>query len=413
MKKIAMMALLACFVLSLGFAQEFTPSVSVSGSATFKLGFNLDTSVFALKNSGSADLKVNLVPKASATTDAAEGAYGWIQLKDWKLEDFGVSDPKVNAKIVFDPFFVQLYNESDLKSLSAGGHSLPNLMDGNFLLTTIKGDTFKATAADLNYLYAGYDTDNFDFTLKVGNGNDYCADAEGVDAMWAFAPEIAFAADQLSVKASALYAMNIAVDTAVGTEVAYTMPLNDQINIAPSVGFDLVLPEGADATWAAGVGVFAKWGGQDEYNSYTLASDECEYSWSKFKHQGGAGVGLQYQDDGTMNMVVQANEQRGDDGLVPGLGAGVDFEISDLTDTMGMAAGVFVNYKVNNITPYARVQWKDATAAGNADGSLALGAGLEVASVLPNTTLTIDYATPELMGTANSGLLLTAVKISF
>lgn len=406
MKKVALILAMVCFVLSFAAAQEFAPTVKVEGNAQLTAGYNLDTSIFALKNTFDAALKITLVPEASAEK-GGEGVYGWIQLKEFKIEDdFTINAPKVNAKILSGPLFLTIMNEDAKKDIQAGGHSIANLTDGNFVIVP-KGDTVKS-AANMSYVFAGYDSENVDFTLRVGNGNDYCLDAEGADALWAFGAGTELAFGGLKVAADAVYALEaVGIDPAVGASVSYEMALTEEIKLAPQVGFDAVF--GDETTWAAGLGVFAKWGGEDKYKSF-LADDSgaCPITWLEIKHFGGAGVGVQYTSDEQLNVVAQVVEQRGDEGLVPGLGAVVDFELSDVTgDDMGMAFGAFVNYKVGNTTPYVRARYTNA-----GDGTLAMGAGVEVGSVIPNTSILVDYNANDVMN-EELGLLTVGLKIAF
>lgn len=427
MKKVALILAMVCFVLSFAAAQEFAPEVKVEGNAQLTAGYNLDSSIFALNNSIGADLKLTLVPEASAEK-AGEGLHGWIQMKEFKLEqgdvvvgenDDGslktqkgllITNPIVNAKILYNEFFLTLQNEGTKKAIEAGGHSIQNLTDGNFILG-VKGDNVKGSSGDMSYFFTGYDSENVDFTLKVGNGNDYCEDAEGADALWAFGAGTELAFNGLKVAADAVYAVEaVGIDPAVGASVSYEMALTEEIKLAPQVGFDAVF--GDETTWAAGLGVFAKWGGEDKYKSF-LADDSgaCPITWLEIKHFGGAGVGVQYNSDSVINVVAQVVEQRGDEGLVPGLGAVIDVELSDVTTElaadMGMAFGAFVNYKVGNTTPYVRARYESA-----GEGSLAMGLGVEVGSVIPNTAILIDWNANDVMN-EELGLLTAGVKISF
>lgn len=407
MKKVALILAMVCFVLSFAAAQEYAPTVKVEGNAQLTAGYNLDTSIFALKNTFDAALKITLVPKASAEK-GGEGVYGWIQLKEFKIEDnFTITAPKVNAKILSGPLFLTIMNEDAKKDIQAGGHSIANLTDGNFVIVP-KGDTVKS-AAKMSYVFAGYDSENVDFTLRVGNGNDYCLDAKGADALWAFGAGTELAFGGLKVAADAVFALKaVGIDPAVGASVSYELALNEQIKLAPQVGFDAVF--GDKTTWAAGLGVFAKWGGEDKYKSFLADSTTaCPITWKEIKHFGGAGVGVQYTSDKQqLNVVAQVVEQRGDEGLVPGLGAVVDFELSNVTGgDMGMAVGAFVNYKVGNTTPYVRARY---TNAGN--GTLAMGAGVEVGSVIPNTSILVDYNANDVMN-EKLGLLTVGLKIAF
>jgi hypothetical protein len=470
---------MVCSVLVLGFAadQEFKPTLGISGAATAKLGYNLDTGVFSLKNSFDSDITFTFLGENSAEK-TAEGTYGYIKLKDFKFtfdsDDFDktavdkggftINEGKIIAKIVSGPMFLTIMDESNAtKTVKAGDFGLPNLSDGKFLNADFN-DNVKVESLGGSYLYAGYDSEMIDFTLKVVNSNDYCVDPEvdanattagiqnanqdateedfdeDADLLWFLAPSVAVTVSDITLKAGAVFGTQADGATGIGASAEYSLALNETIKIVPSVGFDMKLAaesENLDSNpMAVGAGVFAKWGGKDKYKPYVTSKTsasvlaDCitgfKMDGDDVEFQGGAGVAVQYATTGVadadaeINVLAQVIEQRGDDGLVPGLGVAVALEIANVTGANDAdpvtKLGAYANYKMGDITPYVRAIYTGATTAAgvDVDAKASFGFGIEVANVIPNTKVTADYSSLNVLADEdNLGVFVAGVKISF
>lgn len=110
MKRIALLTVLLLVVgLSLGFAQEFKPSIawSTAGTASLTWGVNLDTMETGFQNAGSAAMTLTLVPAVDLVKGADAPVYGEIKLSSTALTILGIVPAgfatTVTAKIVAKP----------------------------------------------------------------------------------------------------------------------------------------------------------------------------------------------------------------------------------------------------------------------------------------------------------------------
>ena len=102
--------------------------------------------------------------------------------------------------------------------------------------------------------------------------------------------------------------------------------------------------------------------------------------------------------DPVMNLVAALYEDSGDESLIPGLGAQAYLEWIDVlnsydtyeADDMLMGAGVYVDYAIGDFMPYAKFTYD------NFDSDATLTLGVE-ASMIPNTTFTLEYYSPRLI----------------
>jgi hypothetical protein len=120
MKKLTLI-LAALVLLSSGaFAVEAALSASIEGDATMTFGVNLETGATGITNASSANLKITFVPKASEESEAVDGVYGWIKLKDFQWTpnandgaDKDFKAPGVEAKIIIGPAFINILGASN------------------------------------------------------------------------------------------------------------------------------------------------------------------------------------------------------------------------------------------------------------------------------------------------------------
>jgi hypothetical protein len=201
MKRIALLTVLLLVVgLSLGFSQEFKPSVAwtTAGTASVTWGIDLDNMTTGFVNAGSAQFAVTFVPAVTLTKGADAPIYGSITLTTTALSLFDTSANNasaataVSAKIVAKPVEFGVYaapsialgkvtviensgNNADIVGvLNTGDLALANTITGSGTYVKYVSDMVTVQASVISRL-AGY-------TNVIA---DY---AGGVDATLVFKP---------------------------------------------------------------------------------------------------------------------------------------------------------------------------------------------------------------------------------
>jgi len=166
MKRIALLTVLLLVVgLSLGFGQEFKPSVAwtTAGTATLTFGVNLDTMETGFTNAGSAQFAVTFVPAATLVKGAEAPIYGQITLTTTALSLFDTSANNasaataVAAKIVATPF------EIGINAAPSAALGKPTVIENSANYADIVGvlhtaDAALATAYSGNGTWIGYNS---------------------------------------------------------------------------------------------------------------------------------------------------------------------------------------------------------------------------------------------------------------
>jgi hypothetical protein len=316
-------------------------------------------------------------------------------------------------------------------------------------------------------LEIGVDTDAVEVVVKLISQYDWVDDTatdpdDGINTENAYAVSgemSVVAVEGLEVKVMANAAMNYVGDdytnntvpVGLGIGCSYELSLTEDLTLIPILGFDLLIPGKDVMEYELGGGVRLKWPGtyDDDVDLKIFGDDVDVFS--------GLTVGLNVigvsipdvEVDPVMNLVVSAYEDSGDDGFAPIIGAGVSFEIANLTsvddpetplivETTTMGLGLVAYASKDKISGYAGMKYlfraetegrlvetdplEDALALQE---HLELVAGVEVSDIIPNTSLMIDYKSTELMEVAeetvineviqavDNGILTIAVKIAY
>ena len=114
MKKITLVLVM---LLTLGLvaatAQEAAPALSVSGSATATIGFDLQASTFGIVNAAASELSLAMIAEYTAANDAPGGWYGDAQLAVAAISAadgaITIADPTVTAKITNGSLYFQIW----------------------------------------------------------------------------------------------------------------------------------------------------------------------------------------------------------------------------------------------------------------------------------------------------------------
>jgi len=206
MKRIALLTVLLLVVgLSLGFAQEFKPSIawSTAGTASVTWGVDLDTMETGFTNAGSAQFTITLVPAVTLVKGADAPAYGEITLTTTALTltdvaGFASGATAVAAKIVAKPFEIGV-NAGPTGALAKVGYVIEHSDNSSDLFAILH--TADASLANAQYntgvagTYAKYVSDMITFQASIVSFGDWtrAEDTEtnyaaGADATLVFKP---------------------------------------------------------------------------------------------------------------------------------------------------------------------------------------------------------------------------------
>ena len=386
---------------------------SVGGSATMTFGVDLDNGINGITNSTSSSIKITLVKKASVDKGADADIYGWIQLSNFQITVSGspisVSAPGVSAHIKLpSSLYIDILGSFDNvdKANAKGGlaHSISSM--GGF------NNVSNSYSHDDGGVALGYSGSGFSGDIALVSANDW-SNADGVvtDEDYAYAVSAAgsiSAVDNLSLSFAAhmgfMYATN---PIAFGIGGNYEYALSEDYYIMPTFGFDGVMLSG-NFDWQVAGGLVFGWPGSK--GGKTTMWDQSAAAYS------GIGVGASAASIGGADVDVDLSasiyEAGGDAGLVPVLGAGVLYEIYNMTATQDMALGVHVNADLGNIKPWAEVS-VDMPNAAAAIGTVKAEVGADL-SFIPNTTHTLLWDSGDINATpADMGYLTFATKISY
>jgi len=394
---------------------------SVGGSATMTFGIDLDNGINGICNSTSSSIKITLVKKSSVEKGAEDAdIYGWIKLKDFEITIDGsgtsASAPGVEAHIKLpSSLYINIlgsFDSVDKASASVGlAHSISSMAGFNNLSNTY--------ASECPGVALGYAGDTFSGDIAVVSYNDWLNDNDDPDGDdtdddtiqqeldYAYAVSAAAsvsAVENLSLSFAAN--MGFMYDTnpiAFGVATGYTYNLTEEFYLKPTLGFDGVMTDGA-FDWQVAGGLLFGWPGSTGGDVTMWDQKADAYS--------GLGIGVSVLNGEDVDMSVSIFEASGDAGLVPVLGAGILYEIYNLTDTQDMALGVHVNADLGNIYTWAEVSL-DMPNAAAAIGTVMAEVGADL-KVIPNTTFTLLWDSGDINGTpADMGYFTFATKISY
>ena len=461
MKKLTLLlVMLLAFGLTLGFTDEDQLEFELDGSASTTFGINLDDFSAAgntgsgLQNETSFEIDITLVSEQSA--EKGEGdVYGWIELEDFELtiEDgvFEYAAADVNAELHIGSVYVDIDGSEDI---SVDLASIQHVMGSAMIIDVDPADAYDPTDPPLSVavgsdpgfwnwiadqddpftmedlspldskfttsgvLVVGYKMEDLlDFYVKIGSFNDWFwrdSDETIPTTVDIADREHAYAAgvgaeftpiDGLTVDADAIFGFNYESDVpmAFGASVEYEMALNDTFTIVPFAGADILTKQGVDEDLAMefGGGIKVLWPGFDDEDSNefsgVLDDDDIVSGASVSGNFVKVGDG-----DPQLNLVAALYEDAGDESLVPGLGAQAFLEFYDVLGNYDFSAaspgakdtefgfGVYADYAIGDLKPYGKVTYDGW------DDDVTLTAGVE-ASMIPNTTFTLEYYNPRVM----------------
>jgi|GEM_PF-5050307 len=455
MKK-ALVILLSLAMIGVVFAEEPKPELKVSeftGSAAVLFGADLDTGAVAFNNEASASLKVDIVSGGDKATSGS-GIWGELKIKTdgdpIRVTATNDTDkPTLSGKVVVDVAKLHFGDVAYLgikKDGTSIDYAATPATAGRFFKVNddkyygirsgskLVDDVYGAVGPKAEYGVVfgvslpklfNLDVDFRSFENLVTDGSKVAAGySNNKNAFGVRAKAALTAVDNLTLEG----AVNTGFDDNLGfgAKAEYKFALNDTYYLLPNVGFNGESRIAGDEKfgWGAHAGLVFGWGAKSKIDYYFF--DDSEY-------YPGVAAGITIKGDttwpSTKKSPIGLNVSAMSGSIVPNLNAAVAFEVADLQATnleMGIAAVAKYDVKMDpmTITPKFGISYySDASKATDdkAKTDIYVKAGLDIAKIFPNTTLSFEYASNDLNGGVNEGtrtdktmgLLYTKLKISF
>lgn len=406
MKKIVM-GLAAVAMATSMFAADpaFAPSMAeYSGNQSVTWGINLDSNKTGFKNAGDAKLKFNLFTAGDKTTSGDSDIWAELKIKNGANDASGslsetgaISVPKVEidvAKFHFGPIYVGIKTGD---TQVGGCKPQAAIMSSSIGVAAVGPEKYDQG------IVAGYSDDNFgldiDFRSKMNGNNQYTND-------YALAAEAAFKASNefvtgLEVKAGMAYEFADDAKVAYAASAAYKVDLGDYY-LKPTVGY-------TSANEMVGALMFG-WGDEAD------ADAGVYYLTGKDYKKVTPGVSVVYvkdldDDDKLGDIKVALNLGSKVENLKLAALADIDMNTKDKTK-IDVKAGCAYDIKADDIT----ITTKAGTNWANKDmgEKLMVSAGVDVAGIINNTTLSAEYVSGDLLADpdAKKGTVNFTAKIA-
>jgi hypothetical protein len=389
MKKLSILLIGLLLVTGFAFAQEWSPSISVSGSATLTWGVNLnDPMITGFQNDESASLSIELIASGDLTNGGSDdGLSGSITIAGVGYSEGGTpAAGDVTAKIVISPIEIIIANAP---SMSFGNVTILDI-DGPGVATSIVGANtiggvtivipVDPVTVDVFLVSDGDWTDNAN--------NDY---ATGLTATIDVSP--------LTLDVGVLYGWfegaKIALTANVGVSVAEVVN-----GLDANVGFDMEVPDVGDAAWEVGADVTLNF-------SEANADDD----------QANVSLGVSYAELDDLDAELGFSEPTAG-GVVDAVGASIAVGLNDITgdvEDLSFDIAVDIDYSAGGLSPYAGFTYRSSDDLITAKAGVGLGSDL---TGIDLTTIDIDWASTDLTedgGAAGSdlGILTIAFTVSY
>lgn len=398
MKKIVM-GLAAVAMATSMFAADpaFAPSLAeYSGNQSVTWGINLDSNKTGFKNDGSATLKFNLFTAGDKTTSGDSDIWAELKIKnDTNDGKFAMPGASVDvAKFHFGPVYVGIKTGD---TQVGGCKPQAAIMSGNVGIAAV------GPADYTQGIVAGYSDDNFgldiDFRSKKAATiytNDYALAAEA-----AFKASNEFVTG-LEVKAGMAYQFDDDAKVAYAASAAYKVDLGDYY-LKPTVGY-------TSANEMVGAVLFG-WGDEANANAgvYYLNAD----TYKKVT----PGVSVVYvkdldNDDKLGDIKVALNLGSKVENLKLAALADIDMNEKDKTK-IDVKAGCAYDIKADDITITTKAGTNWANKDSDEGEKLMVSAGVDVAGIINNTTLSVEYVSKNLKADpAGKGTVNFTAKIA-
>jgi hypothetical protein len=407
-----------------------SPAFAVSGHGQTTFGVNLDSGATGFLNAFEGKVAVTFVVNHARMSVGEGDVYGQIAIKDIRVFGEGVNgEGEIKARAVFDyakivagPLSVKVAGAPSIGSNLAAGIAgatvvAPASHDGAGVFTALPtysgkfdsvvpaiatsgGVTIDYVMPGLMDIQIGLASVTSWQVADVANKNDY-----------AFYGQVAVKAipdATLTLRAMAGLGLDeVEYPFAFGAKFEYNLPVAD-FTLVPILAVDVYSAVGADdLAIEIGNGVRLKWAGRQEFElPHGWAGGDT--AWS------GVTVGYNVLLVGEADPVLNLNAAIVEDeagGLVDGLGFVLSLGINDVLaegDDMNLGLSTQVSYKVDNMTPYARLAMVPSLE------QTTLWAGLKIVNVFPKTNLEFAYQSGNLNAEENTlGVFRTILRVNF
>ena len=467
MKKSLILFLAFLVVGALAYAAEPATDVKVDefkGDASVTLGFDIDQGMAAFTNAANASIRIQIATSGDKTT-TGDGIWGELKIKTdgdpvrIKADQsgfLGLSGYKVVVDVAKLNFGTIAYLGIKQDSTQLNYSMLPDEAAGFFLVDTTKyygqlvtgpvqllvDNTVSVTNVNAVYgVVLGITPAGIgNFTVDVRSVPQWTADGVFKLNEWGVRAQADITAiANLTAQAGVAYSFGPGAaqgqDFAVGGKVAYKVSLGDPMFVQPKLAADVIYNiEIAPATsflgYSAQAGVLFGWGAKSKWNQYFSPDKDYDYGY----YPGiAAGVIIRDADMATApDPTIGANVSVFAGSLVPNLRANAVLEILNVAPVApaGMQMGFNANLAYDiamapmTITPsFGAYYYNNATtglpAAVATD--IYVKAGLDIAKIFPNTTLSFLYQSNDFNGGVGNvatgaqtmGMFATTLKISF
>lgn len=397
MKKITLaLALLLAVGLVAVTAQEL--EATVSGSATATIGFDFDAEAFGIVNSATSDVSLTLA-SGSATTEMADGWYGYVSLSSWKLafdyasgadfvtwEDGDDDDDEISAFAEFDT--------ADSGIIVTAPTVEAKITNGTTYVQIWALDAFKTDLA------APVEDDKSDISVEDEDG-DIGTDLSNGSGGFTFGTAAGPATIKVFFATETGYDGEDPADNGnfiVGSDIGLTAgPADVDIAIVRGIGVDETLGLGLGVDLAAGPAALG-------------VAFDSELAGSAFTFEVAADVGLTFGDYGVdlalfygednVDLEVSSSPAFGP------LSLDVLFGLYDLTTTLEWGVDVGTDFDVNDMVTVG------VDVAYDSAGVVPVTVQAVVTEPIPNVTVTAKWTTDD-VAASQLGIFTLATKIAY
>jgi hypothetical protein len=369
MKKLTLLIVL---FLTLGLTATFALDVepSWSGDATLTVGFDLENSQVGFLNEYTASLSLVFLDEASVEAGSSEGISGMITLADAtasisSVDTVTVDEPAVTATLYISPIWIKIYSEPSMDfdwAADAEGND-----DG------VQNDAY---AGGYGATIGGA-FDPVDFEIYVVSEDDW---DNNVNNAFAAGLKGGVAVGPVDADVYAFMGFNYATDLiGFGASADLTLPLG---------GMGLAVGVDADMEYVASALEFEVAAGTTLELAY---NDDGDVVTS-------ANVDFSYSDAalGDADLAVGFSEASG---FVDGLTFDLDIMIGQILTSTATAVDVDVkgSYDFDGIKPGFVASYDLNVLDVTDDQEFSLQIYLELGGLIPLTTFTLDYTSPQLL----------------
>jgi hypothetical protein len=349
---------------------------SWGGSGTLTVGFDLENSQFGFLNEYTGSVEFLFLDDASVEAGSMEGVSGHISVSGATVSLLGdetgadqvtVSAPEVTATLYISPIWIQIYSEPSMDfdwAVDAEGTDPP---DG--VVNDAYAGGYGATI--------GGAFDPVDFEIYVVSEDDW---DNNVNNAFSAGIKGGVAVGPVDADVYALMGFNYAANPiAFGASADLTLPLGG-MELVVGVDADMVSDAGFDFEVAAGTDLNLAFNDDGD----VITSVNVDFSYSDPATLGDADLAVGFSEAS---------------GFVDGLTFDLDVVVAQILTSTATALDVDVSgsYDIDGIKPGFAAGYDMGILDIDGDEVFDLNIYLELAGLVPLTTFTLDYTSPQLL----------------